>query len=105
PRRRSLQRRRPARAGFGCRLHRLPFLAGVQRRGQLHRDRDRAPAGVQLRPDIALADLIRAVGIVMSAGSPTVVTPRLDMWLRGAARITPPPGRPVPALWGGGAGG
>ena len=49
PRWRALQRRRPAGAGLRGRLHRLPLLAGVQRRGQLHRRRDRGAARAQLR--------------------------------------------------------
>ena len=48
PRRRALQRRRPARPGLRRRLHRLPLVAGVQRRRQLHRHRDHRAARAQL---------------------------------------------------------
>ena len=40
-----------------------------------------AAAGAELRPVVARADVVRIIGAVMSAGTATVVTPRLDMWL------------------------
>src|SRR6202023_3546658 len=66
----------------------LPFLAGVQCRRQLHRGRDRAPAGAELRPAVTIADVVDVIGAVMSPAAPTVAQPRLDMWLADSRQIT-----------------
>src|ERR1022692_1038963 len=88
PRRRAVQRRRSARPRLSRRLHRRPLLARFQRRRQLHRDRDRRAAGAELHPIIPFADVIQILGAVMSVGTTTVATPRLDMWLADSRHIT-----------------